>query len=581
MFGADENGGPAEELPFEARKLGAELVAQMTDARDSFGAMGDTIVTDSAKLAYVGRPRRLPGHRDELSRGLVLHRRRSEQRAGRHPPQRRADRLRGAAAARVQHLRAQRRAGAGDPDPRWYNCGAYPWWYYSDTAIRLATTSEMWEWNPQTGQYLWKVLVLALPGGVERAFHGTPPSDQLLNRMFGPVVDIDKVEPARTTRAASRSRTPGSCAPPSGSSGRAGRCTSRSGTGARDLLTPSRDRPAPPGRTVDCARAAIRRGLRAMKRLMLLAALPFLAHAASAQASFVQELGSPTARRGRPVRRGRGRLQQGRPARSGRRQRHRQHDLDPAAPARRRLRPGGRLAPRRERHERARSRATSTRTAARTWRARTTRTLPVAADRCSCATRRRSFAAEGGAVRRHGGGSRSSPATSPATGRPTSPSGSRATDSVCVVQAQRRAGLHARRARRRPAATSAASPQRTSTATAGSTSRARAYTAAGTVSIMLRNAANNGFTVANPEINVGANPQRIDRHRLQPRRSPRPRRDELRDEHDPRADRTGQRDVRRRAARHGRRRAASASRRATSTATARPTSPSRTTPPGR
>ena len=53
----------------------------------------------------------------------------------------------------------------------------------------------MWEWNPQTGQYLWKVLVLALPGGVERAFHGTPPSDQLLNRMFGPVVDIDKVEP--------------------------------------------------------------------------------------------------------------------------------------------------------------------------------------------------------------------------------------------------------------------------------------------------------------------------------------------------------------------------------------------------
>ena len=30
-----------------------------------------------------------------------------------------------------------------------------------------------------------------------------------------------------------------------------------------------------------------------MKRLMLLAALPFLAHAASAQASFVQELGSP------------------------------------------------------------------------------------------------------------------------------------------------------------------------------------------------------------------------------------------------------------------------------------------------
>ena len=111
MFGADENGGPAEELPFEARKLGAELVAQMTDARDSFGAMGDTIVTDSAKLAYVGLHGGCLATETSCPKGWSFTVADREQRAGRHPPQRRADRLRGAAAARVQHLRAQRGIG--------------------------------------------------------------------------------------------------------------------------------------------------------------------------------------------------------------------------------------------------------------------------------------------------------------------------------------------------------------------------------------------------------------------------------------------------------------------------------------
>ena len=54
MFGANENGGPNPELPFKARELGSELREQMQDAEKTYRKIGDVIVSDSAKLAFVG-----------------------------------------------------------------------------------------------------------------------------------------------------------------------------------------------------------------------------------------------------------------------------------------------------------------------------------------------------------------------------------------------------------------------------------------------------------------------------------------------------------------------------------------------
>jgi hypothetical protein len=193
MFGANENGGPNPELPFKSRELGSELREQMQDAAETYQTIGDVIVTDSAKLAFVGATGGCLEGTKGCPEGWSFS---NDDRVAV-----KADITRGVERIAYEELlplgfstyglNAGR--GEGEPDPRWYNCSVYPWWYFSPTAISLATTAEKWELDLETGRHfdLYKVLVLALPGGAAKYFHGKPPSDELLKRMFGPVVDSD------------------------------------------------------------------------------------------------------------------------------------------------------------------------------------------------------------------------------------------------------------------------------------------------------------------------------------------------------------------------------------------------------
>ena len=103
--------------------------------------------------------------------------------------------------------------GATEPDPHLQQLQRLPAAVlHSPTAIKYATTAEKWELDTEHRRSLdlYKVLALALPGGAEKYFHGVPPSDKLLKRMFDPV-DADNPEygglasPARLTRLMSGS----------------------------------------------------------------------------------------------------------------------------------------------------------------------------------------------------------------------------------------------------------------------------------------------------------------------------------------------------------------------------------------
>ena len=194
MFGADESGAPNPELPFKARELGSEVRNQMQNAKQTYRKIGDVIVTDSAKLPYVGvNGGCLKGA--DCPEGWSF--------SGDDGDAVIADTKLGIERVAFEELLPLAFStyglnpgrGATEPDPRWYNCNLYPWWYFSPTAIKYATTAEKWELDTETGANLdlYKVLVLALPGGAEKFFHGVPPSDKLLKRMFDPV-DADEPE---------------------------------------------------------------------------------------------------------------------------------------------------------------------------------------------------------------------------------------------------------------------------------------------------------------------------------------------------------------------------------------------------
>ena len=191
MFGANEKGGPIEEIPFKASEFGADVVAQMRESVAMYKRMGDIIVTDPAKLSFVGENGGCSANSPDCPEGWSFSD--DDQTALKSDLQRTVERTAyeellplGFA---VFGLNPERLGRA--PDPRWYNCAFYPWWYYSDTAVSLGTTPLLLELDPQNANRdLWKLLVLSKPGGPRVGnYWGQPPSDKTLQRVFGPVAN--------------------------------------------------------------------------------------------------------------------------------------------------------------------------------------------------------------------------------------------------------------------------------------------------------------------------------------------------------------------------------------------------------
>ena len=171
---------------------------------------------------------------------------------------------------------------------------------------------------------------------------------------------------------------------------------------------------------------------------------------------------------------------------------------------------------------------TSTATAGSTSRARTTTAAATRQRRCSCATRRRVLARGPARYAVPNPGSVVA-ADFTGDGRPDLAFGSAATDSTSRVHAQRRAGFS-------PEGTYPGTGHRRDLVAAdfngdGQLDLAVANDTGGTVSILLRNASNTGFTAARPRHHGRAEPPQVRRGRLQRRRPRRPRGDELRRQH--------------------------------------------------
>jgi hypothetical protein len=189
-FGDDPNGEPIKEIPFEARKLGSKIADQMQDVTETYESIGDVIVTDSAKLAYVGAHGNcLPTKDETCPKGYSFtadDRRRVS-----------SDLSRGVERMAYQTLlplgfhvfRLNGFVSPNPPDPRKYKCSYWPWYYYSPPALSNATTALLQEKDSRYGvNNTWQTLVLSRPPAPTTRW-GQPPSDELLKRMFDPVAN--------------------------------------------------------------------------------------------------------------------------------------------------------------------------------------------------------------------------------------------------------------------------------------------------------------------------------------------------------------------------------------------------------
>jgi hypothetical protein len=187
-YGAGKGGEPTyDEVRARADELGAELVEQAQQAQATYDRMGDVIVSDYAKLSVVGAAGGCnpssPGCPPELALSS-------------------ADRI----AASADVYRSIERVaytkllplgyhvlsllpyeGKDPPYPPSYKCQAFHPWIddYTDKAP-FASTSLLRELDPAGQDNGWDPFVLSKPP-TEWSTHGTPPSNELLERMFGSV----------------------------------------------------------------------------------------------------------------------------------------------------------------------------------------------------------------------------------------------------------------------------------------------------------------------------------------------------------------------------------------------------------
>ena len=220
-FEASEDGGPSDEVQFKARELADKLVKEMLASAQTLDAMGDVIVSDSAKLSFVGEhggcvpteptcPKGYSFTSDDTRRVY-------------------ADLYRGLERVAYTELlpfsydtsRLNLQHRDAPPDLRWEYCFglSHPFWYYSAQALATASTAEMLELAPQgygKGKFnrTWQLLVLARPEPSAFALWRYAPSDKVLKRMFTPVPASDNptdgglgLQPGQFLRTASNQRS--------------------------------------------------------------------------------------------------------------------------------------------------------------------------------------------------------------------------------------------------------------------------------------------------------------------------------------------------------------------------------------
>jgi hypothetical protein len=194
-FEAGENGAPADRVQFKARELGDELVKEMQQTVGTFDAIGDVVVSDSAKLAFVGAHGGCVPTDPSCPKGYSF--------TGDDETRVYADVYRSLERLSYETLlpigfdtlRLNRQTLDRTPDLRWEYCFGldHPFWYYSATAVSTASAAELLAINPaRPGDKLWQLLVLSRPPKSGYELWRTPPTDEILKRMFDPVPDSDK-----------------------------------------------------------------------------------------------------------------------------------------------------------------------------------------------------------------------------------------------------------------------------------------------------------------------------------------------------------------------------------------------------
>lgn len=186
-YGASQSGAPTyDEVKVKADELGAELVEQAQQAQATYARMGDVIVSDYEKLALIGQyggcNASSPGCPPELALSN-------------------ADRIAASADAyrsieRVAYTKLlplgyhmfalKPYDGRVAPFPPNYQCGFYfPWGDYGSNRP-YASWALLEDLAPVGGSNTWAPFVFSAPPGISTQ-HGSPPGNDLLERMFDPV----------------------------------------------------------------------------------------------------------------------------------------------------------------------------------------------------------------------------------------------------------------------------------------------------------------------------------------------------------------------------------------------------------
>jgi hypothetical protein len=188
-FGSDKEGHPTyDEVSIKAHELGKTLSDQMASAAETYGAMGDVIVSDPKKLALVGKYALCepgPGCKEAFSFTTAQRRQVS------------ADLRRG-----VERLSWEKLLPLGfntyrlhkDKEPEFvagkprsihkYACGWYaPWKYFNEFQTQQAVGNLLLELDPQGTNNRWQVRVFARPEGN----YGYAPDEKTLKNLTEPV----------------------------------------------------------------------------------------------------------------------------------------------------------------------------------------------------------------------------------------------------------------------------------------------------------------------------------------------------------------------------------------------------------
>lgn len=175
----------------KADEVGTQLAGQLRNAAQSIDQLGEIIVTDPAKLKLVGEEAGCNPTDPQCNQNYSLTRdakRRVSADIARSVERYAYERLLplGYHVFNLALDTSDPGHGGKARGAEQYYCGATGTWdEFSPTALKLSTASLLQELDPIGQRNVWQVLVMSQPLG--SGYHGTPPPDRLLNRLFSPV----------------------------------------------------------------------------------------------------------------------------------------------------------------------------------------------------------------------------------------------------------------------------------------------------------------------------------------------------------------------------------------------------------